>query len=263
MSYTNADCIKALTEKGLAPICGDYPNAPNGSTYCRNWIIDNPGYHNFCSGPYLYTPAQAIICKNSATGETLVFPQPDLIKDCTQLHDQDSNWNLSVCYCCCSGSGGFSATIASPTGDLAVHTLQTGNAVHAGTLQGTTMKWTTQALSLSAGLNSSEAADVITLVVNGSTKLSVTPDHVLMLANGKLVLAQALKISDLLMRADGEVAKITALGLEHLEHAIHSISTDAPFDGTPNGHLITTNGIVNGDYTLQINFDKLPSSFKA
>jgi hypothetical protein len=262
MSYTNADCINSLKQKGLTYICGDYPNAPEDSTSCFNWIIsEGTDYNAMCSGPYLYTPVQAIICKNAVTGETRVFPQPDLIKDCMQLHNQDANWNLAQCYCCCSG--GFSATVTTPTGDAAINTLQTGNSIHAATMQGTSMQWKTQAVSLSAGLNSNETADVITLVVNGSTKLSVTPDHVLMLANGKLIQAQGLKINDALMRADGEVAKITALGLEHLEYAIHSISTDAPFDGTPNGHLLNTNGIVCGDYTLQIHFDQLAATYKA
>jgi hypothetical protein len=257
MSYTNADCIKAITQNGLSPICG----SDTMPTNCSYWIDDPGTYHQLCMGPYMYQPVQAIICSNSVTGEKRVFPTDDILTACTNLHNQDPNWNLAVCYCCCSGA--FGASIATPVGNAAVHDLQTGTIVHVGSVQGSVVQWNSQALALSSGLAINEPEEVITFVLDGTKKLSVTPDHVLMRADGKLVRAHALSLNDALMGATGEAVKITALGKERVAHTTHSISADASFDGTPKNHLINSNGIVCGDYTLELNFDQLQTQFKA
>jgi hypothetical protein len=255
MCYNWQTCYNQLTAKGLI-VCDGMSNPYHCQTF-----METDAYHNSCQGQAMYMPVQAIVCKNSNTGEIRVFPTEDLITDCTNLHNQDPAWNLFQCYCCCSCFAN-GTMIAVPDGNCEVQLLTVGQPILSGSLSGNKVNWTPKAVKFSAGTKDGSQESMIYLVFGDNKELIVSPDHVLMLASGKFTTAIKLMPNDLLMGADGNPVKIITSSLGQYQGGVHHISTDVVFDGTPNNHLINSNGIVSGDYTLQMYFQNLGPQYK-
>ena len=98
-----------------------------------------------------------------------------------------------------------------------------------------------------------------TLLDAGNAELICTLDELFLLANGNFKQASQLTLRDTLVAPNGQNVPINAIKLAEYSGGIHHIATTLKFDGNPNGHLLHSNGVVTGDYTLQIHAPGLGS----
>lgn len=81
---------------------------------------------------------------------------------------------------------------------------------------------------------------------------------IFLLSTGKYTKASALIPGQEIVDKNGNPVLIEGISLINHNGNGHNISTNAKWDNTPNGHLLLANGIVTGDFTLQIYFDQIP-----
>ncbi|UVM52971.1 hypothetical protein LOY38_13535 [Pseudomonas sp. B21-015] len=92
----------------------------------------------------------------------------------------------------------------------------------------------------------------------GNKQLIASVDHLFFLASGKLKRADRLvPHKDQLMSAEGTPLDILSSLSGTWDKGLHHIATDMHFNGSLNGHLINSAGVVSGDYCLQINQHEL------
>ncbi|SHG30194.1 hypothetical protein [Flavobacterium defluvii] len=89
-----------------------------------------------------------------------------------------------------------------------------------------------------------------------------TTDQVYLLSNGKYTTAGKLRPGLQLVEKDGNPIDITMVSIGNYRGGVHNIATDAPINNNPDGHLIVSNGVIAGDYVLQIHFRNMPDSIK-
>ena len=83
----------------------------------------------------------------------------------------------------------------------------------------------------------------------------VTTDQPFLMRDGKLKkLSRLIPHSDELVRADGTTVPIQSITLDWFSEDIKDIATSAGSTQSLDGHLILANGIVIGDYALQLGF---------
>jgi hypothetical protein len=260
MSFDWKTCYDKLSKQGLTP-CGD----ANNPDKCVTFIDENQDMiHALCTGgPEMGMPFQAVICKNT-TGETRIFPGSSFFSDCMALAAKDpaAEWRIDVCYCCCN-TYTSETMVAIPGGEQAVQKLGVGEKLLSGSLNSSNqLDWTPREVTFSNGMLSAIPTSMVSITFGDKEELVISPDHILMRNNGKLTTAMSVKTGDMLMGADGSAIVVTGMHLDNYKGGIHHITTDVEFNGSPNGHLINAGGVVSGDYTLQLHFDRLDADYK-
>ena len=91
---------------------------------------------------------------------------------------------------------------------------------------------------------------------NKKTKdLAVTMDQLFLMRDGKLKKASTLiPHSDQLIQADGTTVAIQSMSIETFYQGINDIATSGSPAKSLDGHLLLANGIVIGDYALQLGY---------
>ncbi|MBF7090229.1 hypothetical protein IUY40_01560 [Flavobacterium sp. ALJ2] len=79
-----------------------------------------------------------------------------------------------------------------------------------------------------------------------------------LLPNGKYTRADKLLPGQKIVDKNGKPLLIEDLSIKNHKGGLHHISTNSKWDNSPNGHLLLANGIVVGDFTLQVYFDQIP-----
>lgn len=97
---------------------------------------------------------------------------------------------------------------------------------------------------------------------NSSKKIVCSPDQLFLLINGKYEKAEKLALGQELVNIDGNPVKIVQLNANESQHGVHHIATDAKRSENPNGHLLLSNGVIVGDFTMQMYFDNFPAEMK-
>ncbi|ATY30928.1 hypothetical protein [Sphingomonas psychrotolerans] len=199
-------------------------------------------------------PVQTAQCKNGSTGEI----QNISSQACSQLGQP---WFWDTCYCCCTC---FAANtpIAVPNGLMAIGDLLVNNEVLAAAGTPGSWNWTAQTVTFSAGTPASAPGSLgnmmIYLAYGDNQSLIVSRDQLMVLPDGKLKRAdQLVPGTDMLVAADGSAPlNINMLASGYYMGAIHHIATSTPsydeWDGSIDDHLINANGVVAGDYLLQM-----------
>jgi hypothetical protein len=160
-----------------------------------------------------------------------------------------------ICFCCCScfaydtpiayaGSGSnlqFKAVQQFLIGDDVL--------VTDGSLQ-----WQPMKLQYSSGAPARSSALLkIDYVVDGSaTSLLVTRAQLFLRPDGTLIRAEKLMPKDLLVLATGGTTAVVAIAAGLYDKGVHHIATSAGPAKSAAGHLLNSNGVVTGDYALQI-----------
>jgi len=95
----------------------------------------------------------------------------------------------------------------------------------------------------------------------GSRELVVTRDHPFLLYPDKtLVVAETLQLSDQLVDRDGQPAQVVDIRWGSYSGSFYEFATSlTPPDGDYTNHLVLTNGVVSGDFAIQV-FSNLPGS---
>ncbi|MCD0474964.1 hypothetical protein LPB87_11230 [Flavobacterium sp. EDS] len=79
-----------------------------------------------------------------------------------------------------------------------------------------------------------------------------------LLSTGKYTKASTLIPGQEIVDKNGNPVLIESISIINHNGKGYNISTNAKWDNTPNGHLLLANGIVIGDFTLQVYFDQIP-----
>jgi hypothetical protein len=160
----------------------------------------------------------------------------------------------SVCYCCCSGVN-LHTPVAVPEGEARpIQTLEVGDEVLAA---GTDLDWTRYKVEFSGGIPPGPEGETMLSVYyqlpEGVGALVVKTDHVFRLADGNLKRAEFIVPGkDRLSSADGEAVPVLSVEAGDWHGGVrHIATTDGPATSV-DGHLLNAQGIVTGDWALQI-----------
>lgn len=102
---------------------------------------------------------------------------------------------------------------------------------------------------------------MLNLVLSNQKELLVTPDHVFVLANGKLILAEQLTSGSDLMGVDGNPVKIMSVSLGLYKKGQHALAASTNFPEETR-HFIISHGVISGDFMVQIFYHTLPDELK-
>ncbi|MCX6357462.1 MAG: hypothetical protein NT045_06265 [Candidatus Aureabacteria bacterium] len=89
-------------------------------------------------------------------------------------------------------------------------------------------------------------------------EIAVTDRHLFLVidgATGKIILKRANRLvpgADMLMNPEGKPVPLRSISFRTSRGGTHHVATSTNLDDTWDGHLIITNGIISGDYLLQV-----------
>lgn len=159
------------------------------------------------------------------------------------------------CNCTCSCLA-YGTPVAIPGGTKAIETFALGDPVLAA---GPDLKWVSMPVEFSDGTSPSSVQPQMVYITYGSPAqtVTVTLDHTFLAPGGKLIRANRLQVGDSLITAQGDQAAITKIEIKQYVGGVWNIATTHEEPKSLDGHLINTQGIVSGDYAVQLFFDEL------
>ena len=228
-------------------------------------------FHQWCMGKDVYYPLSwtevynTTLCGVSEYNPTRC--QEQVFGDAKSQRvflNSHPDFDVRNCFCCCACYA-WGTPIATPDGEKAIETFERGDQVSVASIDssGGTIKlsWGAKPVEFSDGtppLPRSEQYPYMVFVHYGEDKHMIcTLDQLFLLTNGKLKQAANLTINDKLVGADGSEVGINAVQLAEYGGGLHHIATSLEFDGNMDGHLLNSNGVVTGDYTLQVHYGQL------
>jgi hypothetical protein len=260
--YDPTICRKNLSDKHLQPACDGLINP----YHCDDVTGLDPVYHQFCADSNIYyQPIQVTVCYNASSNAYKYFPSASFFQDCAK---QGAGWNPAFCYCCCSCFAN-DTLIAVPEGLVPIFTIPVGASVLTASVMGggggLQVEWKTATVKFSQGTGQDGHQPMMVYIVYGedeSRDILCSSGQPFLLADGTYTTAGKLRPGQQLVNYDGKpvTAKLVSIGA--YEGGVHHISTNMPWTGNPNGHLLLAGGVVAGDFEFQMNFDKLSSSLK-
>jgi hypothetical protein len=137
-----------------------------------------------------------------------------------------------------------------------IESFQTGDQVLAA---GSCLSWTTTKIQFSSGTSPESHQPAMVCIRYGDAgTLIVTPDHPFLLPSGKLKRASRLVLgADRLVSTSGLPVEIHELSVGEYVGGVHNIASNHSFTGSMDGHLLQSEGIVSGDFTLQMHLRQL------
>jgi len=267
--YDPALCLKNLNDKGLGPACQNLITP----FHCDDVTGLDPGYHNTCAtaGIY-YFPIIVLVCHNTRTNEYRYFPSQTFFTDCNNLHSQDPSWQGAQCYCCCSCLANDTLIAVPGGGFQQIDTFDIGQPVLAGSVTtdggNVHVDWSERTVIFSQGTGNGGHQPVMVYITFGTEAnhdVLCNMDQPFLLNDGKFTTAGKLRPGQSLVDREGNAVPIQMVSIGNYEGGVHHISTDAPWNRDPNGHLLLAggaDGVVAGDYVLQMHFGSLPAELK-
>lgn len=141
--------------------------------------------------------------------------------------------------------------IAVPGGQRAVEDIAMGDSVLAS---GSPLEWHQNTVAFSQGTPPGGHQALVYMAWNEGEVLA-TQNHVFVLLDFSLRRADQLTPGLILLGADGGEVEVQSVSVGQFAGGVHAIATEAPWN-PPSlaGRLLNTNGIVTGDYMLQLNY---------
>lgn len=270
-NYDPQTCYNNLIGGGFHPCPSDQGT---GLNYHCGAVADS--YHTWCVQHDLYTPISwneaynVTKCapdqyydNNPSVCDPHVFSSYNAMNSWVTSQPNPSQWGIRPCFCCCACYAYGTQIAISDKETKSVESFFPGDKVMAGSLSVTAGKklsltWdkATVVYSMGSGpMTSGEKAvnDVLVVSYGKGQEIICTPDQVFLLSKGKLKYAHQLNlIDDSLTAPDGSAVKINSITRMKYKGGIHHISTSSKPTVNPNGNLLNSNGVVTGDYSLQI-----------
>ncbi len=263
VTYDPTTCNTKLTNKGYT-VCQ--------RLHCSS-LVETESIHLFCaqkqktvytpvSSSQYYSPIRTPHYKWFTTlQEEIAFQNS---KEFT-----NGQWENQQCWCCCACYA-YDTPIATPDGTKAVQDFKQGDAVLSGSTQMENkeikLTWASQEIVFSSGTSptTKEHNPPMVFINFGDNKsITVSADELFLLPSGKVIQACKLTVNNQLVSGDGKPLQINALKLALYSGGIHHISALKEFNGSINGHLLNSNGVVTGGYFLQIHNDEIDPDFLA
>lgn len=162
-----------------------------------------------------------------------------------------------LCYCCCCEVSSLTNISIDATDTKPINEIQPGDMIYVA--DGPELKnWGQRKIEFSSGVGTGSAGSPFIQLDFGtegqnSGSIAATPSQVFLMADGKLKRADKLVPgADDLVQADGTTVPLVRMTLGFLIRGSHHISTGQAAATSMNGHLVLVNGVVCGDYSLQI-----------
>jgi len=252
--FNPTTCRERLEQrKETQPICPE--------VHC-NEFQESPLYHEACGEKAMYSPVQTLGCYNPVTNQWAWAPAGEIKKLCKEKAKQDPNWELEQCFCCCSCFANVTP-IGLPDGQQRpIAEIEVGDMVLAGTVSSDEVEWEPATVGFSQGTEGGSQPAMVYLVYGDGDGLVASPDQPMMLADGSLTTAARLAPGQDLMGVDGQPVTLSLVSIGEYKGGVHHIATNPDWEGSIDKHLIQANGLVAGDFTLQLHFPHLPSSEK-
>lgn len=255
-NYIDSECHKRLEQRGFFPCeASVYTSMP---THCSEV---NKRYSDMCREQYEYWPISTAQCYSEVKGEYRYFPLTTLYNDCfkLQVNEPENNWNIKECYCCCWCFAN-NTLIDMSEGKKEIKDIQFGEKIIVGSIDksaSSNLSWNEDTITFSAGTDGGIQPAMMYIVFGNKEEIIVSCDHVFLLSTGKFITAERLQPGDELVDKNGKPLPILTASIGQYEGGLHHIAANVEFDGSVDGHMIIAAGVVSGDYTLQVNFDKL------
>jgi hypothetical protein len=249
-----ADCATLLRESALTPCV---------QAFCAD-LTATPEYHQICEDG-TFKPIMSVGCYSPVLDTWTYTSVRTIVSDCMAkaLAEPESRWTLRECACCCSAR--FGAAVNTPLGYKALESVTKGEQVLAlddpAALANGNATWSPTPVAFT-GATGADAAAPRVAVTHGEddATLSVTGDTLVMTAGAKLKTASRLVPGDRLVRADGTMTPVTRVARSGFAtEARHVAATDLAFTGGLAGHLLDAEGVIVGDYVLQLHARTLPA----
>ena len=174
------------------------------------------------------------------------------------------------CYCCCSCFA-RGTPVASPDGMKAIEMFNTGDMIFVATMSASlNPTWGTKAVAFSSGSDAGSKGTVLYIRFGDNSgdddasvkepgHLIVTKDQLLLLADGKLKKADRLvpHQDQLVSAKDGKPININSISIGEWRGGLHHIATSMDYTGSTGEHLLNSNGVITGDYCLQVHSNEL------
>lgn len=241
--------------------CNDYADfSVQAHRICNCQQIDGSTIPNCTPKDNLY-PYPSNVCLN------VKDPSKYNTKASVACLSQGEGYYPLTCHCCCSCFA-YGTKIGVPNGTKKIEQFITGDQVLAAdvTLNSCEPKldWKTVNVSFSSGTGPDGHQSAMIFIQHGDSATTiVTPDHIFLLSTGKLKRADRLVPGlDFLTDANGKAVQINEISVGEYQGGVHHISTEINFDGTLNGHMLVSDGVVSGDFDLQIHADALKEYFE-
>ena len=152
-----------------------------------------------------------------------------------------------------SAALGSDTPIATPEGFKIIGDLAVGDQVSAGSLRNGAMAYAAADVVFSTGTGVEREPSMVYLALEELGSLIATRDQVFMLADGTLTTAAHLVPGHNLMGEGGGPVLIERVSDGSFNGAVHHIvATNTAFDGTSDGHLVLAQGVIVGDYLMEI-----------
>ncbi|WP_059051430.1 M48 family metalloprotease [Paenibacillus senegalimassiliensis] len=159
------------------------------------------------------------------------------------------------CTCQCSCFALNTPIMISDGITKAVQNIKVGDYIQ---VAGLDLVWRQKEVGFSAGSKGNRTTlqpSIVFISYGENQHLVVTPDSLFLTSDKKLKRADKLNVEDFLIGEHSDKIPINGVGIGNYRGGFHHIATDVdePSENL-DGHLIMANGVVCGDYTLQIKY---------
>lgn len=263
LGYEPNVCIQKLKEVGLGPAC----DGLGISFHCDSITKLDPTYHTMCGQAKVpYFPIPVTACENMKTHEMVYFSPKDFFKDCQA---KGPDWGPSFCYCCCSCFAN-DTLVGLPKGQAPIYSIAAGDTVLSAAVTkadgNLKVTWSDTKVRFSEGTGKGGVQPTMVYIAFGDDQIEdiiCSPDQPFLLSDGKYTLGGRLVPGQELVDRDGNPQVIKLVSIGNYTGGVHHISTNVPWEGSPNGHLILAGGVVAGDFDMQLKFPSINDSLKA
>jgi len=142
--------------------------------------------------------------------------------------------------------------IAVPGGAKAIDAFEIGDPVLAASLAGGRLLWSTQTVEFSTGTAPGSQNNMVSVVCADQEAIIATLDQPFLVTGNKLKRAAQLIPGEMLVSQTGAPVEVVQVSIGRFDGGIWEIATSRIPTRDPNNHLIAANGLVVGDYALQV-----------
>jgi hypothetical protein len=189
---------------------------------------------------------------------------PPLNPDTPIGPQQDPNLNgpgkPGFCYCCCSCFAGNTPIEATPGQFTLARDIHDGDEILAA---GVGLQWKPATVEQASTWGADTAILAMYFVryryadgEESEREVIVSPDHLFLMEDGKLLAVQNIVAGMKMRRADGGTTDVLLVVKGTSDGGISSISMEGGFDGKNlDGHLLNSNGVVSADFKVQVYYE--------
>lgn len=149
------------------------------------------------------------------------------------------------------------AQIAVPQGQMPVMDLHNSSPLQAASLNGNRPVWQSMFVNLCQQADNGQSTTVF-LMYGINQQIVTSVDQLLLLSTGQLIRAEKLVPGDHhLMDKDGNPVALVQVSLGVFGEPLYRLASNAPYAGVADGHLLLANGVITGDFILNLNEEEL------